>query len=262
MMSLFDAALLGLIQGLTEFLPVSSSGHLVLFQDLLGLNEPGVTLEVMLHFGTLLSVFFVFGRDFSNLFKFCRDQYQLHLLIMLILGAAVTGMLGLWFGKYIEQLFGSPLAVGLMLLVTGLIIFLIKFVPQGQKNTSAMKPLDAVLIGLLQAFAIIPGISRSGTTILASLWRGLNRDAAVRYSFMLSVPIIFGATVVEAKGLLASGLENTMLLNYAVGTFIAFLSGIFAIKIFIKMLSGSKFYYFAFYCWSIGLLVIIFSLII
>lgn len=260
-MNLFEAALLGLIQGLTEFLPVSSSGHLVLFQDLLGLNEPGVTLEVLLHFGTLLSVFFVFGKDFIALFKFFHDQYQRHFLIMLILGVLVTGILGLMFGNYIELLFSSTLVVGFMLLITGLIITLIKILPHGQKSIADMKPIDAVLIGLLQAFAIIPGISRSGTTILTALWRGLDRGAAVRFSFMLSAPVILGATLVEAKELLTTGLESAMLLNYLAGTFVAFFSGVFAIKLFIKMLSGSKFHYFAYYCWVIGLIVIIISLI-
>jgi undecaprenyl-diphosphatase len=260
-MNIFEAALLGLIQGLTEFLPVSSSGHLVLFQDLLGLNEPGVTLEVLLHFGTLLAVFFVFGKDFIALLQFYRDQYQRHFLFMLILGVVVTGLLGLLFGRYIELLFSSTLVVGFMLLITGLIIILIKIVPQGQKNISTMKPLDALLIGLLQAFAIIPGISRSGTTILTALWRGLDRDSAVRFSFMLSAPVILGATLVEAKDLFTTGLESAMLFNYLVGTLVAFISGIFAIKVFIRMLSGSKFHYFAYYCWAIGLIVIITSLI-
>lgn len=260
-MNLFEAALLGLIQGLTEFLPVSSSGHLVLFQDLLGVNEPGVTLEVLLHFGTLLAVFFVFGKDFIALLKFYRDQYQRHFLVMLMLGVIVTGMLGLLFGKYIELLFSSTLIVGFMLLITGIIITLIKFIPDGQKSLADMKPIDAVLIGLLQAFAIIPGISRSGTTILTSLWRGLDRGAAIRFSFMLSAPVILGATLVEAKGLLTTGLESAMLFNYLAGTLVAFVSGVFAIKLFIKMISGTKFHYFAYYCWTIGLIVIIISLI-
>jgi undecaprenyl-diphosphatase len=260
-MNIFEAALLGLIQGLTEFLPVSSSGHLVLFQDLLGLNEPGVTLEVLLHFGTLLAVLFVFGKDFIALLQFYRDQYQRHFLSMLILGVVVTGLLGLLFGRYIELLFSSTLVVGFMLLITGLIVTLIKLVPQGQKNISTMKPLDSLLIGLLQAFAIIPGISRSGTTILTALWRGLDRDSAVRFSFMLSAPVILGATLVEAKDLFTKGLESAMLFNYLVGTSVAFISGIFAIKVFIRMLSGNKFHYFAYYCWAVGLIVIIISLI-
>jgi len=260
-MNLFEALLLGLIQGLTEFLPVSSSGHLVLFQNLLGLNEPGVTLEVLLHFGTLLSVLFVFGQDFVDLLKFYRDKYQRHFLSMLILGVIVTGLLGFIFRKYLEILFSSTLIVGFMLLITGLIITLIKIIPTGQKSIAEIKPHDALLIGLLQAFAIIPGISRSGTTILTALWRGLDRDSAIRFSFMLSAPVIFGATLVEAKELLTTGLESTMLVNYLAGTMIAFVSGVFAIKVFIRMLSAGKFHYFAYYCWTIGLIVIIISLI-
>ncbi len=260
-MGIWEAILLGLIQGLTEFLPVSSSGHLVILQDLLGLNEPGITLEVMLHFGTLLSVIWVFSRDFLNLLSFRKDNQQKHLLLMLAIGVIVTAIIGLVFSSYINLLFKSTLFVGFMLLLTGGIIKLLTILPPGRIKITEMKVQDAFWVGLLQGFAVLPGISRSGSTIMAARWRGLDRETAISYSFMLAAPVILGATLVEAKELFASGIEKAMLFNYSAGGLAAFISGIAAIKLFIKLLSGHKIHYFAYYCWVIGALVIIASLI-
>lgn len=258
-MAIWEAILLGMVQGLTEFLPVSSSGHLVIFQDILGMNEPGVTLEVMLHLGTLFSVFWVFGRDFLELLSFWKKRDQRHFLLMLFIGAAVTAIFGLFVKNYIDYVFKSTLLVGLMLLVTGGILKLLTIIPVGQKNIKQMKIQDAILIGLLQAFAIIPGISRSGSTILASMWRGLDRSNAIKYSFMLSAPVILGAALLESRELFSIGLDRAMLLNYLSGGLVAFISGVFAIKTFIRLLRGDKLYYFAYYCWATGFVVIIMS---
>jgi len=260
-MAIWEAILLGMVQGLTEFLPVSSSGHLVIFQDILGMSEPGVRLEVMLHLGTLFSVFWVFGRDFLELLSFWKKRDQGHFLLMLFIGAVVTAIFGLFLKNYIDYLFKSTLLVGLMLLVTGGILKLLTIIPVGQKNIKQMKIQDALLIGLLQAFAIIPGISRSGSTILASIWRGLDRSNAIKYSFMLSAPVILGAALLESGELFSIGLDRAMLLNYLAGGLVAFIAGVFAIKTFIRLLSGDKFYYFAYYCWAAGLFVIIMSLL-
>lgn len=259
-MALWEAALLGLIQGLTEFLPVSSSGHLVIFQDILGMDEPGVTLEVMLHFGTLLSVFWVFRRDFLDLLTFWKNHGQRHFLIMLGITTIITAIIGFFFSSYVDMLFKSTLLVGIMLLVTGAILKTLTKLPVGEKSITGMKIIDAALIGLFQGLAIIPGISRSGSTILASMWRGLDQNSAIRFSFMLSAPVILGANILEFKEMLAVGLDRVMLVNYMVGGLIAFVSGIAAIKIFIRLLSGHKFHYFAYYCWAAGLLVIVISI--
>jgi len=260
-MNIYEAMLLGLIQGLTEFLPVSSSGHLVIFQELLGLDEPGVTLEVLLHFGTLLSVFWVFGSDFLALLSFRKNSAERNFLLMLIAGVAVTGSIGLIFSDYLTVLFKSTLLVGFMLLITGAILKIISILPVGSKDKENITLKDALLIGLLQAFAMIPGISRSGTTIAAALWRGLDRQTAVKYSFMLSAPVILGATLLEVRELLSFGFEQESIINYAAGGFVAFLSGILAIKVFIKLLAGNKFHYFSYYCFAAGLLVIVISLV-
>ncbi len=260
-MTLIEAIILGLVQGLTEFLPVSSSGHLVIFQEILGLNQPGVTLEVLLHFATLLSVLFVFRKDFTNLLKFRSDKKAGHYLAMLVVGVFATGIIYLVFNNFVDRLFQSTLLVGFMLLVTGVILQLTRIVPGGRKNKGEIKPKDAVWVGILQAVAIIPGISRSGSTILASLWRGLNRETAVKFSFMLAAPIILAGTLLEIRQMVSVGIEQEMLINYLVGGLAAFLAGIFAIRVFIKLLSGQKLHYFSYYCWAAGLVVIIFSLL-
>ncbi|MDW7739477.1 MAG: undecaprenyl-diphosphate phosphatase [Bacillota bacterium] len=255
-MQIWEAALLGLIQGLTEFLPVSSSGHLVLFQELLGLKEPGVTLEVILHFGTLLSVFWVFRHDFLNLLKFRQDKSQAKLMLLLIIGIIPTGLIGLIINRYTDILFQSILLVGIMLIVTGIILKILTFLPAGRNSVKGMQFKDALWIGIFQGFAVIPGISRSGSTIMAAIWRGLDRDTAVRYSFMLAAPAILGATLLEMRELLVTGIESVQILHYSIGGLISFLSGVAAIKIFINLLARHKFQYFAYYCWIIGLIVI------
>lgn len=260
-MTIFEAVLLGLIQGLTEFLPVSSSGHLVIFQDLLGMNEPGITLEIILHFGTLLSVIWVFRKDFFALLSFGSDKRQSHFLFMLLIGAAVTAVIGLLFRGYVDYLFKSTLIVGFMLIITGVILKLITMIKIGDKIIAGMKIRDAVLVGLLQGLAIMPGISRSGSTILASLWCGLDRNSAVKYSFMLSAPVILGATILETAELFRAGIEMNMLIYYTAGGLAAFVSGVFAINTFIRLLAKSKFHYFSYYCWAVGSLVIIVSLL-
>lgn len=260
-MTILDSIILGIVQGLTEFLPVSSSGHLVLFQRFLGLEEPGVTLEVLLHFGTLLSVFWVFRKDFIDLLSFHRSLYQRRFLLLLIIGVIPTGIIGILFKSRVESAFQSTMIVGIMLLVTGGLVWLINSISSGEKDIKKMRYTDALWIGVMQGLAVIPGISRSGSTIAGALWRGLERETAVRYSFMLSSPVILGATLLEAGEMYKTGIESMMLWNYAVGGLFAFLFGIFAIRFFINLLAKKRFHYFSYYCWIIGIVTIILSLV-
>ncbi len=261
-MSLIKAILLGIIQGLTEFLPVSSSGHLVIFQRILGIEGAGVTLEVLLHFGTLLAVFWVFRRDFLDLLKFPKDTVQRRFLLLLIIGCIPTALIGYFLGDFIESIFHSLLLTGAALVVTGIILKLLTLLPEGKKDITSMQPLDALWVGLLQGVAVIPGISRSGSTITAALWRGLDRATAVRYSFMLAAPVIFGATLLEVKDMIKVGIEKTLLLDYTAGTVAACICGILAIRLFIRLLQQKKFHYFAYYCWVAGVAVIIASFLV
>lgn len=261
-MNLFESIVLGIVQGITEFLPVSSSGHLVILQRFIGLDEPGVTLEVLLHFGTLLSVIWVFRKDYAELFCYYHNPTQKRFLILLIVGVIPTGLMGILFKSSVEQAFQSTLFVGIMLMVTGGLLWLIPHLPQGDKDIKEMRPRDAVWIGIMQGLAVIPGISRSGSTIAGALCRGLNRQTAVRYSFIISSPVILAATMLEIKNLFATGIEGVMLWCYLAGGFVAFIFGVFAIRVFINLLERKKFYYFSYYCWFIGLVTIITSLIL
>ncbi len=259
-MSYLEAVILGLVQGLTEFLPVSSSGHLVIFKSLLGLKQPGITLEVFLHVCTLLAVLYVFRNDFIKLFQFYKYKDQRKFLLMLILGSIPTAFLGFLLSEYADKLFQSTLVVGCMLLITGTILKLLTVLPAGKKNLDSLDPTDALFVGLAQGIAIIPGISRSGATITGAMFRGLEPESAVRYSFMLSAPAIAGAALWEARHIVLSSVEKTMVINYAIGGVVAFLSGTLAIALFIKLLKGKKFHYFSYYCWGLGAITVIVSL--
>lgn len=260
-MSYLEAAILGLVQGLTEFLPVSSSGHLVIFKGLLGLKQPGVTLEVLLHVSTLLAVLYIFRNDFVRLCQFYKYKDQRKFLFMLILGSIPTACLGLLLSDYVEKLFQSTLAVGCMLLITGTILRLLTVLPAGKKDLTSMRPADALFIGLAQGIAVIPGISRSGSTIAGAVFRGLEPESAVRYSFILSTPAIAGAALWEARHVVFSSMGKAMLVNYTIGGVVAFLSGVLAIKLFVNLLKEKKFYYFSYYCWGLGVITIIISLL-
>ncbi|NLA04818.1 MAG: undecaprenyl-diphosphate phosphatase [Firmicutes bacterium] len=261
-MDFLKTILLGVIQGLTEFLPVSSSGHLVIFQRIFGIEGAGVTLEVLLHFGTLLAVLLVFWRDFLNLLKFPRDTVQRRFLLLLILGCIPTALIGYFLGDFVKSIFHSLPLTGAALLVTGVILKVLTLLPEGKKDIGTMKPVDALWVGLLQGIAIIPGISRSGSTITAALWRGLDRNTAVRYSFMLAAPVIFGATLLEVKELITVGMDLSLLWSYTAATAAAFVTGVLAIKVFIRLLQQRKFHYFVYYCWVLGVAVIVASFLI
>ncbi|MDO9536352.1 MAG: undecaprenyl-diphosphate phosphatase [Bacillota bacterium] len=260
-MSLLEVVLLGLLQGLTEFLPVSSSGHLVIAQHFLGIKQAGVTFEVMVHFGTLLSIMWVFKKDLSALARgFLYDAEQKRLFIFLIVGTIPTALMGLLLSSFFLKIFESPFLVGIMLLVSGLIVFTISRIHIEKKDIKNMTAWDAVTIGIFQGIAIIPGITRSGSTILGALWKGLNRETAVRYSFLLALPAIAGATFLEFWDWVQLGGSSEFMTVNFLAAIIAFISGVFAIKVFIKLLERGKFYYLAYYCWFVGTLTVVYTL--
>ncbi|NLN06617.1 MAG: undecaprenyl-diphosphate phosphatase [Firmicutes bacterium] len=258
-MGALEGIILGIIQGLTEFLPVSSSGHLVIFQQLLGVREAGITFEIMLHFGTLISVFFVFGGDIIRILRnFYSKKQERHFLLMLILGVIPTALMGVLLKGYFEGFYESPATTGFMLLVTGCLLYTLAYLRPGRKNEATMTAIDALLISVAQGIAIIPGISRSGATITSALWLGLNRETAVRFSFLVSIPVILGATLLEAKDLAVSGFSG-LTASGLPGMLAAFLSGILAIRLFVKVLRKGKFHYFAYYCWCAGIITLLFA---
>lgn len=256
-----EGILLGILQGLTEFLPVSSSGHLVIFQDFLGVRQPGITFEVMVHFGTLLSVIWVFGADIIRIFsRMWREKRERHFAAMLILGTIPTGLMGFLFADVFKRFYESTITTGFMLLITGVIVYALAHMVPGKKDEQAVTAKDALFISVAQGLAIIPGISRSGSTITSALWRGLDRETAVKFSFLVSIPVILGATLLELKGMSASGFVG-LTSGVLYGTITAFLAGILAIKVFIHLLTTGRFHFFAYYCWFAGSVTILLKLI-
>ncbi len=263
-MSLAEAVFLGLLQGLTEFLPVSSSGHLVIFQHLFGISQPGVTFEVLVHFGTMLSIITVFWGDLLALFKgLASSREQKKLFLLLLTGTIATGFVGIVLGSFFKGLFEQPVVIGFMLLVTGFIVYMIARMSKYTegKTVSQMSLMDGIITGIFQGAAIIPGISRSGSTILAALFRGVKRQTAIKYSFLLALPAIAGATFLEALEIIRMGEVPTYLSLYILSAVLAFLSGILAIKIFIRLLNEGKFHYFSCYCWLAGTFTIVYFLL-
>ncbi|HQE01033.1 MAG TPA: undecaprenyl-diphosphatase UppP [Bacillota bacterium] len=269
MLDYIYALLIGIIQGLTEFLPVSSSGHLVLSQHLLGLKLPGLTFEILLHFGTLISVLWVFRRRLAGIFSsfwalLKRDEWARFKTspnrwfgLLLILGSIPTAAIAFVFKEYVEQAFTSPKFVGIALFFTGLLLWVADILPSGHKDISKTGVWDALLVGVFQGLAVFPGVSRSGSTISGALWRGLDRKTAAEFSFLLSIPAILGATLLGVVEALKSGAWEDYWQIYLIGTVAAAAAGILAIKVFLKLLANNRLRYFSLYCWLVGVLVII-----
>jgi len=242
-MTIFWAAVLGLVQGLTEFLPVSSSGHLVIVQHFIpGFSQPGVLFDVILHLATLLAVVYFFR---NKIFTLGRKYY-----LLLIIGTIPAGLFGLLFQSQLERTFGDFRMVGLELIITGILNFLIDRV----KTTD--KPLtktNSFLVGIAQAIAIIPGISRSGSTIFTGVKLGVDRKKVAEFSFLLSIPAIMGANVMQV---LSRGFTSTFNpIYYLTGFIFAFISGFLSINLVLKTLAQRKFTYFGIYCLVIGAIV-------
>lgn len=260
-MNLFYSVLLGILQGLTEFLPVSSSGHLVLAQHFLGFSENNdVLFEVFLHLGTLISVLVFFRRRITELLASLAHwkngpQAAVHsqnrmLLLYLGIATLITGLVYLTVGDFLESLFGRPLIVSMMLLVTGLIVFISDHVRTGQISAPRMGIPRSALIGFVQGIAIIPGISRSGSTISASLYAGLSRRDASEFSFLLSIPAILGAILFNLKDLAA--LAGSHWPVYLAGFAAAFGVGYLVIAVLIRLILKARLRYFSYYCWAVG----------
>lgn len=268
--------ILGIVQGLTEFLPVSSSGHLAITQGLLGVPEDRMLfLAVMLHFGTLISIFFVYHED---IFLICKEfilmviealrgrgirAHNQHrkLGLLIIVATIPTGLMGIFLGDIFEGFFTSHIIIGISLIITGTLLWTAEKIHTGKKNIHNMRWFDAVLVGIFQGLAITPGISRSGSTIVGSLFRGFNKELATKFSFLIAIPSILGATLLETKDAFTYGLGDISLGIILAGVLASFLSGVFAIKALINFIKKEKLYYFSFYTWTIGSIIVVLSLL-
>ncbi|MGI5891506.1 MAG: undecaprenyl-diphosphate phosphatase [Bacillota bacterium] len=250
MLNFWQAVILGLIQGLTEFLPVSSSGHLVIFQALFGLKDVPLAFDVILHLGTLIAVFAIFGRDLIDVFRKPGKELALY-----IAGSIPIGLMG-YFGAHIfAGFFASLTVVGCALVVTGFLLFISDGF-SGQKRIKEMSFGHALLVGFFQGLAITPGLSRSGSTIFGALLCGLSRKEAARFSFLLSIPAILGASFFQLVNLEPSDLQ-LFSINYIWGTIAAAISGYLAIKFFLRLLEKKSLRYFSYYCWIIATIVLV-----
>ncbi|MFL2569613.1 MAG: undecaprenyl-diphosphate phosphatase [Flavobacteriales bacterium] len=267
MSSIFAAILLGIIQGLTEFLPVSSSGHLEITTFILehfgseGLPEENILMTVVLHAATALSTLFIFRDEVAQIFRGLlqfkwNEEFRFSLKIIIsMVPAAVVGVL---FDEQIDALFGGRiLLVGSMLIVTGLLLFV---ADKGKNTTQSVSFGQSLIIGIAQAIAILPGISRSGATISTSVILGIDREKAARFSFLMVVPLIFGKM---AKDILSGDMasESAALIPLLAGFLAAFITGLIACKWMISLVKKSQLKYFSYYCFTIGILAIIFTVL-
>jgi undecaprenyl-diphosphatase len=254
-MTLLESIFLGLVQGLTEFLPVSSSGHLVLFQHLFGIRENVLLFDIAVHIGTLIPVLIIFRSEVMKIIRFPVSR----LTLLLIAGTIPTGLIGVLFKKQIEELFTSGSAIGFGFLATGFVLWAAESLKRRKKELHSTSWLDAVFVGIMQGIAIMPAVSRSGLTIAGSLFRGFDREWAARFSFLLSVPAILGAAVLHTKDLLHDGgfcLQINPLI-IAAGVVVASVSGYVSIKIMLKVLTSGSMRMFSIYLWVLGTLIVI-----
>lgn len=271
-MDILQAIILGIVQGATEFIPVSSSGHLVLVPWLLGWDSPGLVFDTVVHWGTLVAVLAYFWRDwlvlitawFRGLLRWDWQEPEARLMWLLILGSIPAALLGFFLEDFFEALFGKPVWVSVFLLVTaGLLALSERLGDLGaarERDLDSLRWPDALVIGLGQAAAIAPGISRSGSTIATGLFRGLQRPAAARFSFLLATPIIFGAGLLQLKDLFSAPDPLAQLPALTAGFLAATISGYFCIWGLLRYLKQGKLYPFAIYCALAGVLCLVVAL--
>jgi undecaprenyl-diphosphatase len=258
-LSIRDACLLGVVQGLTEFLPVSSDGHLAVFQYFLTplAGEQRLAVTVALHIGTLASLLLYFRADFvewaRQLLDPRRDGYFRSWAWLIVLGTVPAAIVGLTVKSWIEAATDSLVIIGICFIFNGALLYAASTIRNAERHERDIRVLDAIIIGCWQALALLPGVSRSGTTISSAVYRRIRPDAATRFSFFLGAPAIAGAIVLEGKDVAA--LAPEMRLPLALGVATAFVTGLAAIGLLLRIVRKGKLQYFAYYCWAIGVLV-------
>lgn len=286
-MDIINAIIMGLVQGIAEFLPISSSGHLAIMKQILHINtDTGLIFDVLLHLGTLIAIFIAFWKDIKELvvegFKIIGDCFlncarflknagmkektsykkvlstpYRRFVMLIIVSTIPTAIIGVLFQDMIERAALTLLVPGLCLILTSILLTVADRTNTGKKTEADASYQDAGLIGLAQGIAILPGLSRSGTTITACLLRGFDRSFAVKYSFIMSIPAVLGAAIIELKDFSADMVDKSELAGYLIGTVIAGIVGYICIKTMLVIVRGKKFKYFAYYCFIIGLIAVV-----
>ena len=254
-MSYFNAIVLGFVQGVTEFLPISSSGHLILFSNFIGVDFEGVALEIILHCGTLLSLLFFFNKKIYQISIDIFLKRKIKYLTFLIIGILPVCLVGLMFKSYIEKIFDNISLVGIFLLITGLTLLFSNLFKR--KKIIKMNFLISLIIGLIQVLALLPGISRSGMTISSAIFLGIKPKEAANFSFLMSIPIIFGSMLISIKDIQSLNSNNFELNFLIISFFSSFVFGIISLKVLYNLLNTKFFHYFGYYCIFIGISFII-----
>ena len=278
-MTKLEAIFLGLIQGLAEFLPVSSSGHLSVFQNFFGISaggESSLIFDVLLHLGTLVSVCVVYWSDIVGIVKDCiglicgvghpvpgeQKRYPGARLLLMMAISSVMLFLVLPFKDKVEQLSNHTGFIGFALIMTGCMLYISDRMAKGRKTEKNMRVLDAVLIGICEVVATIPGLSRSGTTITAGIATGLDRQFAVKFSFLISIPAILAANVLSLADAVKGGIDAAMMPTYLLGMLVAMVVGYFALSLVKYISQKGKFGWFAYYCWAAGAITILLTIVL
>lgn len=267
-MLLLQYLFLGLVQGVTEALPISSSGHLLIFKNIMNMNVDFDTIAIITNFGSLLAVILVFRKDIIRLiysffkYLFKKDEkykYDYKYCWLIILGCIPAGIIGLLVSKFnvFDMIDNNVKIVGISLLITALMLYIIKDF-KGKKSSQDMTTKNALTVGLFQVLGVFPGISRSGSTIVGGMFAGLKRDDAFKFSFLLYIPMSLAAMVLELKDLLGTSISSTLWLYYGLSTLVAFIFTALVIKWFRKIVNEGKLIGFVYYCLIVGLLVILF----
>ncbi len=275
-MTYFSAIFLGLIQGIAEFLPISSSGHLAFFQNVVGIanGEENMFFDVLLHLGTLVAVFVAYWSEIKALIlefftmigvrKLPKgqkpDRLSRRMILFIILGTLPL-FLVLPVKDRVEGLYSNAIFIGCAFLITGLLLFLSDRLNHGNKDIKSASILDVLIVGVGQALATVPGISRSGTTISAGLSRGFGREFAVKFSFLLSIPAVLGANILSLIDAIQEGIDWSLMPMYLAGVAVAAISGYLAIRLLKYISQKGSFGGFCYYCWGIGLVTLILSLV-
>ena len=267
---------MGLVQGLAEFLPISSSGHLAILEYFFGIKENMLFFAVMLHFGTLMAVFVAFWKDIWELLQelvltikdligrkgLRLDERPVRKLGgMIIVSCIPTAIIGFAFGDLFEGLYSKPIAIAIMFVITGILLILAETYGGGNRNIQNLNYRNSLFIGLIQGIAIIPGISRSGSTLFSSLICKLDRDFAVKFVFLISIPTILGSFILELPDGIKEGVTGSAWGPVIVGVIVSFISGLFAVKVMLKVVKNRKLKYFSYYLFVLAAFVIIYALI-
>ncbi|MCR4785117.1 MAG: undecaprenyl-diphosphate phosphatase [Lachnospiraceae bacterium] len=275
-MNVFQAILMGIVQGIAEFLPVSSSGHLAIFRNLLNIEtDTGLLFDVLLHLGTLLAIFVVFWKDIwrliveffgiiADFFRRFSDPDLIVLssgyrkfVLLIIVSTIPTAILGYVGRSFVEYASTTLLIPGIGLLITSFLLFICDRIGDGRKGIKKITYLNAFEIGMVQGVATMPGISRSGATIAACLMLGVKKETAVKYSFIMSIPAVLGAVVLEMKDAFGTKIPAGTLVSYIIGMVVAAIVGYFAIRFMIGVVRRKKYIYFSIYCLVVGIIAII-----